>query len=147
LGFTSFQYSGGFAFDGCGDFGVYNSLPLGGGNFSYGGLGNYPNQTNGFPFNNISPDSVGDVNSIGLSIAGSKSAVCICDLAGPFLNGSIGLGDGLATSVDGFIGQSDHGIVTGGGVTIGAGIGAGGSVTGTNTYITPLVGHCDSCGK
>lgn len=144
LGFASFQYSGGFVIDGCGGFGVYNSYPLGGGAFGYGGLGNFPNPTNGYPFNNISPVGGGTDASIGLSLQGSN-AKCICDLSGPFLNGSVGLGEGLAASADGFVGTSDHGTVVGGGLTVGGGIGGGGSITGTTTKITPLTGNCSGC--
>lgn len=138
-GFGSFQYSGGFVVDSSGDVGVYNTVG-GAGAFSYGGLGNFPNPTNGYPFNNISPSGNGMSGSLGLSL-GFSNAKYICDLGGPFVNASAGLGEGAAASADAFAGSSAHGTVVGGGLTVGAGLGDGGSVGGTTTYITPLAGR------
>jgi hypothetical protein len=56
-------------------------------------------------------------------------------LQGPFDNLSVGAGEGVGASIDGFTGDSSHGRVIGGGVTGGAGLGVGGSVTRTTTVI------------
>jgi len=78
--------------------------------------------------------AAGGEGSVGVAVHGAN-AQDIFDLQGPFYNGSIGAGDGVAGSIDGFTGDSDHGRVIGGGVTVGAGMGAGGSVTRTTTVI------------
>jgi RHS repeat-associated protein len=78
--------------------------------------------------------AAGGKGSVGVSIHGSN-AVDIYDLEGPFDNGSIGAGEGVAAAIDGFTGNSRHGRVIGGGVTIGGGAGVGGSVTHTGTVI------------
>lgn len=49
-------------------------------------------------------------------------------------------GDGLGGSADGFQGLSQHGLVTGTGVTLGVGAGAGGFVGTTQTNVYPIVG-------
>ena len=140
LGFTNITYSGGFVVDTHGNVGVYNTVG-GGGAFSTSGLGAFPNQTSGYPFKNIAPTEGGMDASVGLSV-GFSNAKNINDLAGPFVNGSVGGGEGVHGSVDGFAGPSPDGTVVGGGVTVGGGGGAGGggSVGVTNTTITPLWG-------
>jgi RHS repeat-associated protein len=64
-----------------------------------------------------------------------SNAYDIFDLEGPFYNGSVGAGEGVDLSIDGFTGDSSHGRVIGGGATAGAGLGVGGSVTRTTTVI------------
>ena len=145
LGFGSFSYSGGFVVDSSGDIGVYNTVG-GGGAFGTNGLGNFPNPTNGYPFNNISPPEGGPSGSLGLTL-GVSNAKHICDLGGPFVNGNLGFGEGLQGSAGGFAGNSPNGAVVGGDVTLGVGgaLGGGsGSVGGTNTSITPLAGRKNS---
>jgi RHS repeat-associated protein len=73
----------------------------------------------------------------GLAIHASD-APGIEDLQGIFGNGSVGAGKGIAGSIDGFHGDSPHGKVTGGGVTLGAGLGLGWSVIGTYTGLLPI---------
>ena len=150
-GFFSFQYSGGFVFDGQGNIGIYNTLtPFPGGAFGNGGVqnvGNYGGSGNPYDFPQTRPDSTnvsGRKGGFGLSLAGSN-AQNICDLGGPFLNGSVGAGAGTNVNVDGFVGPSAHGTVVGGGATIGLGAGASGSLAVTNTWITPLAGRKNSC--
>jgi RHS repeat-associated protein len=70
----------------------------------------------------------------GVVVHGSN-AYDIFDLQGPFDNLSVGAGEGVGASIDGFTGDSSHGRVIGGGVTGGAGLGVGGSVTRTTTVI------------
>lgn len=123
-----------------GNVGVYNTVG-GGGAISTSGLGAFPNQTSGYPFKNIAPTEGGVDASIGLSV-GFSNAKNINDLAGPFINGSVGGGEGVHGSVDGFTGSSPDGTVFGGGVTVGGGggTGGGGSVVTTTTTITPFWG-------
>ncbi len=68
-----------------------------------------------------------------------SNAATVCDLKGPFTNGSVGAGAGIAGSIDVFSGNSDHGWVTGGGFTVGAGLGAGGFAGGTWTSLGPVL--------
>jgi len=68
-----------------------------------------------------------------------SSGDSIGDLRGQFYNGSIGAGKGVDGSLDGFTGLGERGQrVYGGGVTLGGGLGAGGSVTSSWTGIIPL---------
>lgn len=68
-----------------------------------------------------------------------SSGDSIRDLSGQFYNGSIGAGKGVDGSLDGFTGLGERGQrVYGGGVTLGGGLGAGGSVTSSWTGIIPL---------
>lgn len=103
--------SAGVVIDGYGHVGVYY---LGG-----GGLG------------------VGAKISGGVSVNASN-AKTICDLSGPFNQGSLGGGWGPNASGDYFTGNSPNGWVYGGGVTVGAGLGAGGSSDITWTEVTPI---------
>ncbi len=80
----------------------------------------------------------------GFSFAGSN-AQNICDLGGPFVNASAGVGAGTDVNVGGFAGPSRHGTVVGGGATVGVGAGESGSVAVTNTWISPLAGRKSSC--
>ncbi|MGH6840050.1 MAG: RHS repeat-associated core domain-containing protein, partial [Methylocella sp.] len=80
---------------------------------------------------------IGEGLSGGITFSGSN-AKNICDLAGPFFNGNVTTGTGLVSSVDIYMGPSNDGLVTGGGVTIGAGFGGGGGVGGSYTWITPI---------
>ena len=101
----------GIAADNHGDFGFYNAPG--------GGLGAGEGITGGLSFS-------------------ASNAHGICDLAGPFGNVSVGGGAGLGASFEGFHGPSPHGNVTGGGFTIGAGIGAGGLAGTSYTWVMPI---------
>jgi RHS repeat-associated protein len=103
--------SAGIAFDGRGGVATYAS----GG----GGLG------------------VGARTSGGVS-ASVSTAQTVEDLAGPFNNFSVGAGLGPDVSADYFVGTSPNGPVIGGGLTVGVGLGAGGSTTVTGTGVCPL---------
>jgi hypothetical protein len=81
--------------------------------------------------------SAGGEASGGLQMAWSN-AQTISDLAGPFGNASIGGGDGIGGSIDGFTGNSSNGWVTGGGFTLGLGDGIGGFAGVTNTWVNPF---------
>ena len=150
-GFFNFQYSGGFVVDNQWNFGVYNTLtPFPGGGFGNGGVqnvGNYGGSGYPFGFPQPRPGSTsggGRHWGFGFSFAGSN-AQNICDLAGPFVNGSAGVGAGTDVNVDGFAGPSSDGNVVGGGATVGVGAGESGSVAITKTWITPLAGRKTSC--
>jgi len=71
-----------------------------------------------------------------------SDAKTVCDLAGPFVNGTLGGGWGPNAAGGVFMGGSPHGNVHGGGVSIGAGLGASSSVMLTQTSVTPLTGKC-----
>ena len=90
------------------------------GGYYYGGLGAYGG----------SPGASG-----GVQISASNAST-ICDLRGPFINGSGTLAAGLGGSIDGFI--SPDGSVIGGGFTAGGGFEAGGAVTVTGTGVRPF---------
>jgi len=105
------NFAGGLAIDGFGNVGTYTSQGV--------GLG------------------MGATVSCGISSSVSD-AQTIFDLAGPFSTGSLGGGWGPDASGDYFAGLSLNGWVTGGGVTIGAGLGAGGSSSITRTNISPI---------
>lgn len=110
------QFTAGLAIDGTGAIGTYYATPL-------AGLG------------------VGEDVSGGVSFAYSPNACSIHDLGGPFTNIDLGGGWGPHASGDGFFGQGSHGqFVAGAGVTIGPGLGAGGSTTITTTTVNHL-GH------
>ena len=113
IGPLNLNYGAGIAIDGQGNIGTY--LVAGGG------------------------AGAGANASAGLTLGGSNGQT-ICDLGGPFGNISVGGGVGPAGSLDVFQGPSDHGLVTGGGVTFGAGVGGEGSIGATNTVVTPM-GH------
>jgi hypothetical protein len=71
------------------------------------------------------------------------SAVAHALLAGsqllrPFSYGSLGAGEGLPGSVDGFSGNNPNGWGAGGGFTVGVGVGAGGSTGVTHATVTPI---------
>jgi hypothetical protein len=112
------QFFAGFAFDNHGGFGTYwgGGAGLGGGTKVTGGAG--------YDYSN-----------------GSS----ICDLRGPFTDYSLGGGDGLAGNVHVFQGSSPHGLVTGGGGSVGFGAGGAGSAGGTYTFVNPLVGRNCGC--
>jgi RHS repeat-associated protein len=111
FGAVNLNFSGGLVADGAGNIGTYT---CGG-----GGLG------------------MGARVSGGISTSVSN-AMTISDLSGPFTNGSLGGGWGANASGDYFTGPSDNGWVTGGGVTVGAGLGGGGSSSITYTKISPI---------
>jgi hypothetical protein len=70
-----------------------------------------------------------------------SDAESVCDLAGPFNSASIGVGEGTAGSIEFFNGFGSNGQpVVGKGFTLGAGVGAGGSITRGPTHI-PIVFH------
>jgi RHS repeat-associated protein len=71
----------------------------------------------------------------GITFHGSN-AETIADLRGPFANGSGAAGEGGAISIDGFWGESPHGSIVGGGVTLGLGGGGGGAATVTKTHVS-----------
>jgi RHS repeat-associated protein len=114
----NFNFSGGVVVDSSGNVGTYTT----GG----GGLG------------------VGAEVSGGISVSGSN-AQTINDLSGPFATGSLGGGWGPNASGDFFTGDSPHGWVYGGGITVGAGLGAGGSSSITGTLINPLWSPSSPC--
>src|SRR5579885_1020874 len=108
---------------------------------NYGGSG-YPYD---FPQTRPGSSSGGGRHwGFGFSFAGSN-AQNICDLGGPFVNASAGVGAGTDVNVGGFAGPSRHGTVVGGGATVGVGAGESGSVAVTNTWISPLAGRKSSC--
>jgi len=76
----------------------------------------------------------------GVQLAASNADI-ICQLAGPFNNVSLGGGWWPDATGDAFWGQNANGhTVTGAGLTLGAGLGATGSVGRTNTTLGPI-GH------
>ena len=81
--------------------------------------------------------------SLGVQFAGSNGN-SVCALGGPFTNvsGTGGVG-GVAGTGDYFQGAGDApgGLVQGGGVTVGLGGGAGGSVQMTGTQVVPFGNH------
>jgi RHS repeat-associated protein len=76
----------------------------------------------------------------GLSIQ-VTNAMTINDLKGVFLNASANAGLVVGGSVDYIKGPSDHGQVSGVGLTLGPALGASVSAAGTNTWIYPLIGN------
>jgi RHS repeat-associated protein len=76
--------------------------------------------------------------------AQASNAYDVNDLGGTFVNGSVSLGDGAAASLDMFSGPSDHGEVTGGGLTVGDGGGASWFMGPTYTTIVPLFNIADA---
>lgn len=80
---------------------------------------------------------IGAGGSGGLSVQGSN-AKTICDLRGPFGNVSAGGGWGPGAIGEGFWGPSDTGTVIGGGVTVGAGLGATSFDGINNTWVQPM---------
>ena len=112
-GFIVPQVGFGVAFDTFGNIGIYGYVGGGGG--------------------------VGINADIGISVQKSNART-INDLSGRFNNASYHFGEGAGGSIDVFNGASDHGYVTGGGVTGGLSIGAAGSVTTTNTQICGTIG-------
>jgi RHS repeat-associated protein len=75
----------------------------------------------------------------GLSVSVSD-APCVTDLAGPFANQSFGAGLGLDTNADVYEGKapSNGQAIIGWGITVGEGLGLGGSIGGSKTVIVPL---------
>jgi len=78
----------------------------------------------------------------GVSVQASN-AQTVNDLKGAFDNYSIHGGVGLGGSFDYFTGNSDHGVVTGGGVTVGAAVGA--SLSRARTYTSICGAPKDGC--
>lgn len=80
-----------------------------------------------------------------------SNAANINDLAGPFVNNTVGAGDGVDGAAGSFYGSSPDGTVIGVGASAGAGLGASGSVTVTSTTIVPLLpfrgGGACGCGS
>jgi len=101
---------------------------------SYGNVGWYKAKGPGV--------GLGEHFSAGLSTSISN-AQTIFDLAGPFANGSFGGGWVTDVSADYYSGPSDHGWVTGGGLTVAIGAGGGGAstITWTDVY---YAGHLGS---
>lgn len=112
LWIINFSYSGGVAIDNSGNLGTYY----------YPGIG-------------LSA-GVGGAGGLSVSVSNANT---ICDLGGPFVNGSFGAGAGPDLSGDLFFGPSPGGQVVGGGLTLGAGVGAGGSESVTYTVVHPLI--------
>lgn len=79
---------------------------------------------------------VGVHASGGVSFSGSN-AKTICNLSKGFANFNLGGGLGPDAEANLWHGNSPDGPVTGGGITFGEGLGAGGSGGGTYTWITP----------
>jgi len=111
LGPVNFNWSGGFVIDGQGNVGTYTVLG--------GGIG------------------AGAHASGGVSFSGSD-APNICDLRKGFYNANVGAGLGPDAEANGYYGSSPDGPVIGGGVTLGAGLGGGGSAGGTYTWVNPI---------
>ncbi|QVN18995.1 hypothetical protein [Burkholderia pyrrocinia] len=84
---------------------------------------------------------VGGDGSIGLSVGAYPGATTINDYGGPFNNGSVGAGAGPYGSIDVFQDPSKSPLNPasyGGGLTIGVGVGGGGSVMRTDTKVHPI---------
>ena len=111
LGLINITISGGIAIDSSGDIGTYFT----GG----GGIG------------------AGAHVSGGLNVSASN-AKTICDLSKTFAYGELGGGWGPDAEGTFFSGPSNDGWVNGGGVTVGAGLGAGGAAGLSYTHISPL---------
>jgi RHS repeat-associated protein len=112
LQFGSFSatFSAGYVMDGMGNYGAYYSAGP--------GLGSGGRLSGGISF-------------------GGSNAKTICDLRGPFFGGNLGGGWGPNAEGNMFSGPSANGDVYGGGLTLGAGLGAGGSSNITGTIIAP----------
>ena len=81
---------------------------------------------------------VGAKGSSGVSF-GLSNASTICGLSGPFTDVSVGGGAGAAGTGDFFYGYDRSGnIVTGGGVTLGPGLGVAASAVRTYTFVRPF---------
>ncbi|MBA2494660.1 MAG: hypothetical protein H0V31_08195 [Acidobacteria bacterium] len=119
FGVIATAIGGGLAVDGSGNVGLYSE---GGGGRGFGAKG-----------------------SLGLQITGTN-ANQITDLRGPFVNGSIGGGEGLAGSINTTFGQSNGSPIVGGGVTLGGGAGGGASTTITNTNVRKSFNVWDALG-
>ncbi len=112
FGIINIEGSYGVVIDGSGHVGLYGTTG--------GGLG------------------VGADASAGASLSWSNARK-ICDLAGPFQYGSGTAGAGLDGTIDEFTGFTGDGKpVVGGGLTVGAGVGGGGSVGLNGTTIIPV---------
>jgi hypothetical protein len=71
----------------------------------------------------------------------------VIDLGGPFTQTSFGAAGGLSMAGDTYGGQSPNGYVTGTEVTMGLGLGGGGSFQLTGTQITPIGNVFDAFGN
>ena len=110
-GIFSYQFSGGLALDTHGNVALYGSGGPGGG--------------------------LGGGGDAGLTVQVSN-APSIQDLAGPFLNGSVGGGAIGGGTIDGFTGFSRNGQrIGGGGFTAGAAVGETSFLGVTNTFVSP----------
>ena len=70
----------------------------------------------------------------------------ICELKGPFANGSFAAGAGIDASVDSFYGTTVNGRpVIGGGFTAGGGVGGGASTILNLTQVFPISGRKLKC--
>ncbi|MGI9086904.1 MAG: RHS repeat-associated core domain-containing protein [Chthoniobacterales bacterium] len=116
IGPVTVNFNSGFVIDSHGNFGVYNTSLLGAG--------------------------AGGRASAGISVE-SSNADQIVDLREYFTNVSVGGYAGGGASGDGFSGRSTRtGQLIGGlGATFGVGLGGGGSLGRSYTYITPLFSH------
>ncbi|WP_050982884.1 RHS repeat-associated core domain-containing protein [Cupriavidus basilensis] len=101
---------GGFVFDGQGNSGTYTSYGYGAGTGEGGGFGT--------------------------TISFSPNASNIRDFGGPFTNSSFGLGLGPYVSIDFY--KDPNSSIWGVGITIGAGVGGGASVTRSDTSVVPF---------
>ena len=112
-GYGAFSLSTGLVADGHGNIGTYLT--------SFRGVG------------------IGEGFTGGVSFAGSGNADTIYDLKNTFDNATFGAADGVGASGDIFKGSTDDGrLVSGGGFTLGGGLGGGGSVGKSFTAIYPL---------
>jgi hypothetical protein len=150
LGPVNFQYSGGFVVDASGNLGVYNTYtPLPGGSFPNGDVSNvgWPNSPRYYPLSPRPGSNPPKSYWLGIGVSAAASdAYSICDLSKEFVSASVGGGEGLSFSGDGFAGNSPHGRVVGGGATAGTGLGtpARATLNVTQTTITSITGrkHC-----
>ena len=116
-----------------GGVGVSGSLGFGAAIDGHGDIGTYTFNGKGGALG--TPGLSGGVQLV------ASNADTICQLAGPFNNVSLGGGWGPDATGDGFWGQNANGkTVTGAGLTLGAGLGATGSVGRTDTMLGPI-GH------
>jgi hypothetical protein len=89
------------------------------------------------------PTATGAGDSVNGGLTAQVSdALTIDNLSGRFDNFSIGAGDVVGGSIDGFYGPSPNGAVIGGGLTLGAGEGLSGTVMQTDTGVCTTSGGC-----
>jgi hypothetical protein len=86
---------------------------------------------------------IGAGESAGGTVQYSANAQTVNDLTGQFNNVSVGAGAGLGGTVDSFTGVTPDGqVVTGGGITIGEGLGITSFNGITYTSIVPISSRC-----